>query len=498
MSTTIKTLNPEYCFVNFTSNYQLLKSYSSYIELIGEFEDQLKISLDYFNAITSNDPVKNLVYFYKNLNNVEFLLLDNEFIDFWVKKFNSSIREIKERVKKDISPDSFFNDISDCVGVLMNSNYILDDSTIPFIDPFYTSSYKEPPNVIPVNLKNKLSGRTINLLKDSSKKTSTLMRLNLKSLFYITENSPPFADSLTPHQRNLVADSNFYPNINNNLATFITPLLTRYNSLYNYISFYSNIGNKEGYNSQNKDVNKQIVKNLFFSIDVEGTKVNIDLLMKKVKNVLKDATIKFILANTKTQVNDASNNVTSSINKSSGEETKKTVTPADSTNEYKQDQANNKKEVKKPEEEKKNAPQIVDANTLQNNPDVLVQQSLSTAVAPNISPSIDPGFFGQIASAGTSFSPSTDPMTIFTQAQQAKEIACNITEPTFTEPNFDFLFNQTIENIEEYLDNIQGSASFDPGELAKKLSDEFEKQIKEKFKGLYDSLFTCESDEEIV
>lgn len=498
MSTTIKTLNPEYCFINFTSNYELLKSYSNYIEIIGEFEDQLKISLDYFNAITSNDPVKNLVNFYKNLNNVEFLILDNDFIDFWVKKFNSSVIEIKERVKKDVSPDSFFNEISDCVGLLMNSNYILDDSTIPFIDPFYSSSFKEPPNVIPVNLKNKLSTRTVNLLKDSSKKTSTLMRLNLKSLFFITENSPPFTDSLSPHQRNLVADSNFYPNINNNLAIFITPLINRYTSLYNYISFYSNIGNKEGYNSQNKDLNKQIIKNLFFNIDVEGTKVKIDLLMKKVKNVLKDATIKFVLSNTKTQESDASNNLTANVNKSSGDEPSKTATPADSTEEYKQSQAKNEQEIKQPEKEKRNAPQIIDANVLQSSPDAITQQTLSTAIAPNISPSVDPGFFGQIASSATSFSPSKDPMTIFTQAQQAKQIACNFTEPTFTEPDFDFLFNQTIENIGEYLKNIQGSFSFDPSELAKKISDDFDKQVKEQFKSLYSSLFTCESNDEAV
>lgn len=313
--TASKTLYPQLCDINYTSSLDLLKNFSDYTEVIKDFDNEIKISFDYYKALVSSDPVKSLSEFYKNLDSKEFKMLENDFVDFWVKRYKNAVQPIIDNVG-DSNAQSFFSEISDSIGVLLNSVNRLDDSVIPMLDKNY-EIYKAP-SVIPVSLQNKLSKNNSDLLNEMSLKTSKLLRSNLYKLFFVTDGKNPYTDSLSPHSSLLVTDLSFYTNFSNNLYELVFKLAGFYNDIYTYVQYYSNIGNKLGYNPRDTKNNLQKMTDFTFTLNVEDFEIFVDTLQRKYKKVLSDKTIKLTLANEKTSKDDKNNLTTGGVNQTSG------------------------------------------------------------------------------------------------------------------------------------------------------------------------------------
>jgi hypothetical protein len=299
-----KTINPKLADINFASNVDLLKKYSNYLDLITGIENEIKISLDYYVAITKSDQVNSLADFFKNLDENQLPILKNDFVDFWVKRFESISGSLKDAIKNllNINDNSFFTDLSDSVGLLLNSDNLLDDSTIPFFD--YECNIYLPPNYIPLQLKNKISNTTLEVLNDLSLKNTSLEKYNLKRINLTTDGTNPYTDPTKPHGLNLITDINSMLILSNSLEAPWMLLIQKYQKIYSYINYLSNIGNQVGYNPRDAEkANKQAIKNLIFSFDIEKIKLSIDLLQRKVINILSYKTIKNTISNIETDNN---------------------------------------------------------------------------------------------------------------------------------------------------------------------------------------------------
>lgn len=307
MKTAVKTSFPKLTDVNFSENIDLLKQFTNYVDVIGGFENELSISLNYYNSLVNGDVATTLTDFYNDLNANKLSILNNDFVDFWVKRFSCTVEPLKEIIlnKVGTTKESFFTELSDSIGILLNSQNLLDDSTIPFFD--YTGNIYGPPNTIPIQLKNKISPTTLSVSNNLSKSNSILMRNNLKKINFITPTTDPVLDASTPHGLNLITDLNSFVIINNNLSQPVFEFINYYQKIYSYIAYINNIGNNSGYNprdyTQNSGTNQQIITEIFFSLDVEQIKQNVDLLQRKFKNILDYRTIKNTISNNNTLQN---------------------------------------------------------------------------------------------------------------------------------------------------------------------------------------------------
>jgi hypothetical protein len=305
MKNVATTIFPKLADINFAKNTDFVKKFSNYVEVIGGFENEIKLSLDYYNSLVNCDVATSLTQFYKNLNDEQLSVLGNDFVDFWVKRFSSTVEPLKQIITDEVGTDknSFFTELSDSIGLLLNSQNLLDDATIPYFD--YTANIYGPPNTIPVQLKNKISPTTLEVSNSLSKSNSILMRNNLKKINLITASTDPAKDALTSHGLNLITDLNTFVIINNNLSTQVYAFMNYYKKIYSYIFYLNNIGNNSGYNprdnTDSSGTNQQIITEIFFSLDVEKIKQNVDLLQKKFKNIISYSTIKNTISNTITQ-----------------------------------------------------------------------------------------------------------------------------------------------------------------------------------------------------
>ena len=156
-------------------------------------------------------------------------------------------------------------------------------------------------------------------------------------------------------------------------------------------------------------------------------------------------------------------------------------------------------EIQQPADEQGSLPSLPDITSIMeaaSNPLAAAQQLVSLLPVPNFLPSINPGSFTQLASLASS-SGSFEPAQIFAQAQQLKQIICNFVPPNIKMPDFDKMFDVSIDNIEEYFKNaFKGFADIDPGKMAEDLGKQILKQLEEQFNE-FTSLFTeCQKDEE--
>jgi len=320
MKTAVNTSFPKLADINFAKNADFVKKFSNYLDVIGNFTTEIGISLDYYNCLVSGDVTTSLINFYKDINDNKLKILSNDFVNFWVNRFSSTTEPLKQIILEEVGSDknSFFTELSDSIGILLNSYNLLDDATIPFFD--YTTNIYNAPNTIPVQLRNKISPTTLQVANNLSKSNTILMRNNLKKINLPTPGVDPSADALTSHGLNLITDLNSYVIINNNLAEPIYSLIKYYSNIYSYIAFLNNIGNNDGYNprdaTEKTGTNQQYINELFFSLDIEKITQTVDLLQRKFKNIMSYSTIKNTISNSITE--STATNTTTEINQTEG------------------------------------------------------------------------------------------------------------------------------------------------------------------------------------
>jgi hypothetical protein len=304
--TVVKTTKPKLADLNYTSNITLLKDFSDYLDQIIDIENQINVSLAYYNSLQSGDPVTDISEFFIDLNDNKFVSLDNEYIEFWSKRYDSLIQPIKDKVKEKISnKKNYLENISDSIGTLVNTENKLDDSVTPIYD-LYCSIYGAP-NYIPVQLRNKISPTTSNLTKDLSQKTTALMRTNLRNVYFVSSDTPPYVDATTSHGLNLVPDYKYYISYTQVFSNVFLRLIDLYSATFTYIQYFNNIANGIACNLRDiKKSNLQKIDNAYFAMDVEGTDVNMDFFQNKIKDVRAKQTIKKVLSNMLTSAQEQS------------------------------------------------------------------------------------------------------------------------------------------------------------------------------------------------
>lgn len=258
----------------------------------GDLTPQLEASISYWNARKSGDAITSLVKFFELLNTTTLKDFNNDFVFFWFKKLNSTVDIVKSQLN--LSNDSFLSSPSDSIGLLVNVKNKFDDSVSPVTDVLL--SYGAP-NVIPVSIKNKLSPVTNSVTEELTTKNSILMKGNLLNIVKTSDPTSVITDTTQSHGLNLMTDYYFYQNFYKNISQYVTELFSEFENTKEYITFFSNINDKTGYNCRNYlNSNLQQMTNVSFSMNVEKTTEALDILKNKIKESMSLNTIKDSLA----------------------------------------------------------------------------------------------------------------------------------------------------------------------------------------------------------
>jgi len=289
-----KTSLPKIVDINYTQTVEQLKSESSFFNSSATtgLEKETTISLDYYSALQSSDIITSLANFYTNLHG-KLSTLKNDFIDFWVKRFQLTPEPLKTLISQNltIGNDSFYTELSDSIGLLVNSGALIDDATTPFTD--YTTGLYTSPNTIPVQMRNKISSTSLAVAYSLSRDTTILMRNNLKTINIPAKNTNPYTNSTTnpAHGMNLITDINTYNIIKTNLNSYYTKLGNNFKTIFSYIQYNSNINNVNGYNPRETGAasgsNQQLItRDYTFQFNVGKFTQTVDFLLRKVKMLL--------------------------------------------------------------------------------------------------------------------------------------------------------------------------------------------------------------------
>jgi len=309
-----KTIDPKLSDINYTTTVAILKNVSNYVSLFPQIEKEIQISLDYYIALQKNNIVNDLSDFYKTLEKDKMPLLRNDFVDFWVKRYQITAEPLKTLItfNLDTTKNSFYTNLSDSIGLLVNSNCLLDDSTIPYTD--YTTSIYTAPNTLPVQLRNKISKTTLQVATDLSEYNTILMRNNLAKINLTTANTNPYTNptSNPAHGLNLITDINTFNIIKTGLTSHFNELKSSYKRIFNYVQYISNINNINGYNPRdtgNNGTNQQLVADILFGMNIEKFTVSVDILQRKFKYLLGYRTIENCLSNKLTTNQESSTSI---------------------------------------------------------------------------------------------------------------------------------------------------------------------------------------------
>jgi hypothetical protein len=240
---------------------------------------EIQAAIDFRNAFKQGDVVTALCVFYSDINSGYFKEADFslENILYWYQKLTYSNKEITayrsavehygqniltnqlpgaalfaQNTFKNGSFDnnSYFDNISDSIGIIANSKYIQLDSTLPVFD--VGQQYYGVPIPYSASIENKMSATARNVAYNLSQKTTTLMRRNLLGVAYtnLTLQQNMNADASTSHGLNLINDLPTFCTINSALGQLKDKLTSVYKEakLFGFIQYLSNIGNETAMN----------------------------------------------------------------------------------------------------------------------------------------------------------------------------------------------------------------------------------------------------------
>tara|TARA_B110000211_G_C13987303_1_gene512328 strand:+ start:106 stop:966 length:861 start_codon:yes stop_codon:yes gene_type:complete len=269
------SLLPSYLDTVILQKTDYYKNNTNLLELFGDFIDMLKLNIDYEKGKSSGDFIKDISSIYEKLNNNKFILdgyeIDIQNKNYYIEKYQSLASNFKIVIEKILGDkNTFFKDLSDDVGTLLDVNTIFDDSICPFFDIFYNESKNIPLN-IPNTVFNKVSLQNKKLQKNFSLMNDAILKNNLKDIANYTETSI----SKTSHSSNLVTDYDYYERLlsfSEEIRQSIFIELTA--DLGEYIYFLKNL------NVRNQHNNKAVL--LQFENTIEDVEENLDILKNQI------------------------------------------------------------------------------------------------------------------------------------------------------------------------------------------------------------------------
>lgn len=266
-----RTTVPQFCDLNLASSKDLLQKYSNYLDLFGEFVEQIETSLSYRNTYFKNDTVNDRIKFFNSLTN-KIDKFDSEFVAYWFEMANTSPDYIKDEITQ-----KSLNIKSDSIGKFTNARYVLDDSTENIMD--FMMNSQRPPDYLPYNNYNKISPWTYQILQRASFRTNSMFRSNIANV-----QGRNFK-SIDAHGVNLVTDTFHFSRTENEYAEyFFDKLKQKFIDEIKIVSYFCNLYDTQAYNSQDT-INSNFQKVVEFEnleLDIEQVKTKIDFLSNKV------------------------------------------------------------------------------------------------------------------------------------------------------------------------------------------------------------------------
>jgi hypothetical protein len=218
---------------------------------------EIQAIMDYRNAFKQGDVITAMTSFYNKLLTEYFLRPDFSLdaILFWHQKLIYSNKEITsyksdadfynhniisnqipqvslfaKNVISDVNmgSNSYFDLISDSIGIIANSKFIQLDSTLPIFD--INQQYYGVPIPFAASTDSKISANTRNVCYDLSHKTTVFMRRNLLNISYLNPalQQNLAADATVSHGLNLMNDLPTFVNINK----FLQKLKNRLSTIF--------------------------------------------------------------------------------------------------------------------------------------------------------------------------------------------------------------------------------------------------------------------------
>lgn len=267
------TLIPEYTDTIIFQKEEFYEKNTDLIEIIGDYLNELNRNIDYEKGKSSGRAFANTVNFYKNLNDNDFRFerskdkSDETFINYYIEKYNSLFVNIKNSVSNFIEDNIYFKNYSDDVGILFDSNSVIDNSISPFFDTFYTQT--EVPNNLNTTIFNKTTLDNKSLQKKFTKFNDALLKTNLKGIVNGNDN---INIQTTAHSFDLTGDYPYYERFFSYKEKMVKGLVSNLKGLGEYILFIKDL------NLRDNETESSIFS---YSYNIEGVEEQYDILKNK-------------------------------------------------------------------------------------------------------------------------------------------------------------------------------------------------------------------------
>jgi hypothetical protein len=275
-----KTLDPEILSLNLFYKKDFYNKASNFLSAVSNYSTQLQTAVDYQKTLVSNDVITSQAEFFNKLNK-DLDGYDAQFAAYWVRKYNSTLNQIKTELAIKGGNNKYFKVLSDSVGSIGRIENYYDDSTSLVSD--VDSSNKVSPLRYGSSLFNKINPNSLMLHAEMSKKLNILFNKNINNI------QPTIAENTTAHGDNLIPDIAHFQRIQSNISTINQKIQSSFGVVYKLIEHYC------FYNPQNSTSNLQFAPNINITVDVEGHPINQDLLFNQLQQAKSNLTTMKVL-----------------------------------------------------------------------------------------------------------------------------------------------------------------------------------------------------------
>lgn len=274
------TLDPQFTNLNLFYKKDFYSSASNFLSTIEKYSNELQTAIDYNQTKVQNDVITAQSNFFVSLDE-KLKNVQPQFAAFWIKKFNTSLDEIKNQVLIKNGTGTFYRPFSDSIGILTRLENYIDDSTQAISD--VTMKQEAPPIRYGSSLSNKLGSFTTLLNGELSKKTNIVFRKNMYNI------QSAITTPNKAHGENLIPDILFYQRAMSSIVSFNTKIQNEFKQLYNVIYYYC------FYNPRLSSTNIQFAPNINITVNVEGQALNQDALFNQLQDIKSELTTQKML-----------------------------------------------------------------------------------------------------------------------------------------------------------------------------------------------------------
>jgi len=311
-----QTIDPELTEVNLANTTDFVKAFTDYNEHVNKFANEMALSSIYRHTDATVDPVIDKATLFSELalgtvelsdsprgskdkkgkpaspankstygfNNDSGTGLTDEFLAYWIEKYRLLHPVIQQECEKLVGGGGeYFIDISESIGCLTETTFIDDDRVLPLYD--VNIKEYDPPMVYNSKLHNKLSTNTQLINLKMSKLLNTNTRNCLKNIINGPNSHKLEKDSsLDAHGNNLITDFEHRTRMNKIASELVTTLQKQYQDLWRLIDWFQTREPESSYKFKK------------IKLDIEDTKISVDILKNKLYKTKKEMTNNCVLS----------------------------------------------------------------------------------------------------------------------------------------------------------------------------------------------------------